>query len=308
MSLKVGIETSYWYDGQRMEESIRYIKECGFEAIDWDFSGLFEQTYDKETGTSFFDKSLEEVIEYYRPLKETMKANDLSFCQSHGVFPMYFQGEDKKNESLLRAAERSLEVCQYLNIPAMVLHPWTGLDMHKEDEIEINLSICRYLMPMAKKCGVKICLENLFRHQGLNCTEGACADAKEAVWYIDTLNAEAGEEVFGFCLDTGHANLLGKNLYQYITTLGKRLTVLHINDNMGVDDNHMIPYTQLDRQGNKTAINWENFIRGLKEIGYEGDLSFETFRGYGILPKECEKEGLQLICSIGRYFRKRILE
>ena len=44
MSLKIGIETSYWYDGKRTEESIRYIKECGFEAIDWDFSGLFEQT------------------------------------------------------------------------------------------------------------------------------------------------------------------------------------------------------------------------------------------------------------------------
>lgn len=306
MSLKIGIEVPYWYDETRKDKSIQFIKGCGFEAVDWDFSGLFEQTYDKETCTSFFDKSLEEVLEYYKPVKEAMEKNQLVFCQSHGVFPMYFEGEDGKNECLLRAAARSLEVCQYLNCPAMVLHPWTGLDMHKEEEIEINLKICRYLMPIAKRCGVKICLENLFRHRGLNCTEGACADAKEAVWYIDTLNAEAGEDVFGFCLDTGHANLLGKNLYQYITTLGKRLTVLHINDNMGMDDNHMIPYTQLDRQGNKTAINWDNFIRGLKEIGYEGALSFETFRGLGMLPTECRKEGLQLISSIGRYFRKQI--
>ena len=72
------------------------------------------------------------------------------------------------------------------------------------------------------------------------------------------------------------------------------------------DDNHMIPYTQLDRQGSKTAIDWDCFIRGLKEIGYEGDLSFETFRGIGMLPRAVRKEGFSLISAIGRYMREEI--
>lgn len=311
MSLKVGIEMPYWYEHEKADECIAYIKDCGFDAVDLDFSGIYESTYDAGKNTSFFSADMEEIYEHYRPLKEAMEKHGMIFSQSHGFIPMYFYGEEERNENILKATEKVLEVCRYLNCPAIVLHPWTGLELTKEEEIRINLNMYRYLIPAAKKTGVKICLENLFRHVvsgGMTCTEGACADAKEAVWYIDTLNAEAGEELFGFCLDTGHANLLGKNLYQYITTLGKRLTVLHINDNMGTDDNHMIPYTQLDREGKHPAINWENFIKGLKEIGYKGVLSFETFRGVGMLPEKIRKEGFRLISSIGRYFSDRIEE
>ena len=308
MNLKVGVETASWYDAENPEESIQFIKECGFEAVDLAFYGLYARSFDRETLTSFFDKSIEELCEYYTPLKSAMEKHGLSFAQSHGLFPMYFEGEEDRNEYVLQIAEKMLAICNYLDCHAIVFHPWTGLAMCKEQEIEINMNIYRRLMPAAKKYKVKICLENLYRHRGINCIEGACTDAKEVVYYIDTLNAEAGEEVFGFCLDTGHANLFGKNLYQYITTIGKRLTILHINDNMGIEDNHMIPYTQLDTQGKRTSIDWENFIKGLREIDYEGPLSFETMRGVWTLPKEVQKEGLQLISSVGKYFRKRIQE
>lgn len=36
-----------------------------------------------------------------------------------------------------------------------------------------------------------------------------CSDIPEACVYIDKLNEIAGEKLFGFCLDTGHLNLLG---------------------------------------------------------------------------------------------------
>ena len=35
--------------------------------------------------------------------------------------------------------------------------------------------------------------------------EGTCTDAVEACYYVDTLNDIAGEKLFGFCFDTGHA-------------------------------------------------------------------------------------------------------
>ena len=47
-------------------------------------------------------------------------------------------------------------------------------------------------------------------------------------------------------------------------------------------------------------------IQGLKEIGYEGNLSFETFRGLDAMPKEVEPEALKLISAIGRYFRAQL--
>ena len=71
----------------------------------------------------------------------------------------------------------------------------------------------------------------------------------------------------------------------------------------------MIPYTQVsDMWATKNATDWEGFIAGLREIGYSGNLSFETFKGVCRMPKELEPEALKLITAIGRYFRKRIEE
>ena len=68
----------------------------------------------------------------------------------------------------------------------------------------------------------------------------------------------------------------------------------------------MIPLTQMDRKGKRLRIDWEKFIRGLKEVGYEGPISFETFRGLEVLPPELRKDGLKFISVIGRYLRQRL--
>jgi sugar phosphate isomerase/epimerase len=161
----------------------------------------------------------------------------------------------------------------------------------------------RRMIPFAKRYGVKLCLENLYSDFNGRPIEGCCADAAEACWYIDTLNAEAGEEIFGFCFDIGHANLVGRNVLEFIRTLGPRLTILHIHDNMGEKDSHLIPCTQWYPGG----VDWDSFIQGLKEIGYRGPLAFETFRGINLLPEDVHEEGLKLVSAIGRSFRRRIL-
>ena len=105
----------------------------------------------------------------------------------------------------------------------------------------------------------------------------------------------------------GHANLLGRNLYNYIMALGKRLTILHIHDNDGNGDLHMMPYTQVRYRGKcALSIDWEGMIAGLRDIGYDGTLAFETFRTLEILPRELWNSGLRSIADIGHYFKARI--
>lgn len=306
--LEIGVQSGNWYEESRPEESIRFIKECGFEGIDYNINNLYNATFDKENLSSFFDKSLEEIFEYYKPLKEAIKKYDISISQLHGLFPMYFPGEEARNEYIIQVAEKMMAVCKYLSCKYIVIHPWSGPDLYKEEEKEVNLRIYSQLIPAAHKYGVTICLENLFKHYDLDCFSGVCSSAEEACWYIDTLNNAAGEEIFGFCLDVGHVVVTSGNLYQYIITLGKRLKVLHIHDNDGGSDSHMIPYTQMDRTGKRLRIDWEKFIRGLKEIGYEGALAFEVFRAIDVLPVELKKEGLAFVSAVGIYFRKRIEE
>lgn len=306
--LEVSVQSGNWYDETKPEESMRFIKDCGFEGIDYNIGNLFDQTFDKEKLTSFFDKSLEELFAYFKTMKEAAKDHDIHISQNHAMFPIYFPNEDARNEYIIEVLEKMFAVSEYLECKAVVVHPWSGPTMRKEEERKVNLNFYRRLIPMAKKYGITICLENLFKHYDFDCYHGACSNAEEAIWYIDTLNAEAGEDIFGFCLDVGHAVVTGANLYQYITMLGKkRLTILHIHDNDGMSDSHLIPYTQTDRCGRRLRNNWEEFIRGLKDIGYEGPLAFETFRGIEILPEPVRPYGLRMVCEIGKYFRDNLL-
>lgn len=306
--LAIGVRSKWWYDETNPDKSIGFIKECGLEAIDYGINILFDDTFDEQNLTSFFDKSLDELYAYYKPLKDALKKYDVFISQMHGIFQLYYPGEDLKNDYLTEVTEKMIAVCKYMDCPAIVIHPWSGPNIHKAEEKQRNMEMYRRLIPSAKKYGVTVCLENLNQKYGVECYEGGCADAFEARDLIDTLNAEAGEEVFGFCLDTGHIRITRRNLYQFITTLGSRIKLLHIHDNDGVCDSHMLPYTQMERTGTKTSTDWEMFLKGLSEIGFEGTLSFECSKGIRTPPIELRKALLRFLVEIGKYFRKRIQE
>lgn len=302
---KIGVQSGNWYNYDDPEGSIRFIKECGFDSIDYNIDNRLPGSLIRkgEVG-GFFDMSVEEMLEYHRPLKEALAKYGVSVSQMHGPFPVWIPDNDRVNEYLIMATEKSLAVAEYLGCPAVVVHPVT-ISSDKLAEWDTNMDIYRKLMPAAKKYGVKICLENLFAGFNGRCIEGVCSDVHEACRYLDTLNCEAGEDIFGFCLDVGHANLTKKNINQYVTFLGDRLTNLHIHDNDSEKDLHLMPYTQT-LGGNKTATDWEGFIEGLHEIKYKGDLCFETFYAVDTFPKELHGDVLKLISAIGRYMVKRI--
>ena len=76
-------------------------------------------------------------------------------------------------------------------------------------------------------------------------------------------NAEAGEDMFGACYNTGHANITGRNFYEDICTPGERLMCLHIHDNDGLHDRHLIPYTQKQPLGDKPDTDWNGLWDGM---------------------------------------------
>lgn len=303
--LEVSVQTARWFDEKKPAESMKYIKECGFEGVDYNINSLFQFSFDEENLTSFFDKSLEEIYEYYIPLKVAAKENGISFSQAHALFPPYHQGggRDALNDYLLMVMEKMIAACGYLECPSIVIHPWIDWDNHDlAKEEEINMRIYTHMIPFAKQYGVKICLENMG-------VDSWSTDVNDVCRHIDELNAIAGEDIFGFCLDIGHAKMTGKILYRYIKALGKRLTVLHIHDNDGTKDAHVMPFTQVNMQnGNELSIDWDGMLKGLKEIGYEGPLAFETFQGITVIPPEMKKDALKYICAAGKYMRNKIEE
>lgn len=310
---RIGIQTAHWYRPDDPDGSFAYIKARGFTAIDYSLQlHLSGSQIKKGELTDFYDRSVEEILEGYRPVKEAMQKHDVVIYQMHAPFPLWVKPKEddpdfdaeKINAYVAMAMEKMCAIADYLDCRAIVCHPITRST--KEKEWETNMNMYRSFMPGAKKYKVKICLENLFGNYKGRIIEGACTEVSEACAYIDALNAEAGEDVFGLCLDIGHATLMRRNLYQYIKALGPRLTCLHIHDNDGQDDLHMMPFTYTHTWGKNLVSDWDGFINGLRDINYQGDLCFETFRVLESFPRDLWDYAFRLISATGRYFVKRI--
>ena len=306
--LKVGVQSTGWYDKNEPMKSFEYIKSCGFEATDFNIDHYLNTgKLDKEgLMPTFFDRSTEEILEFFTPLKEASEATGVAIAQMHAPFPVWFKEKDEVNDYIRMALDKCFAVCEYIHCPAVVVHPVSRST--KEKEWDTNMELYRNLIPLIKKYrGVKICLENIFSRRPNRIIEGRLSNAADACRMIDELNGEAGGDYFGFCLDVGHANLTNRNIKEYVKELGGRLTILHIHDNNGLEDLHMIPYSYL-ATGSSHVCDWEGFVEGLKEAGYKGVLAFETFRIFSAYPKAVHTEALKLISAIGHYWSETIGE
>ena len=304
--LKIGIQSARWYDKENPLESLTYIKECGFDAIDFNIDTYMKTSKLVSDGIfpTVFDGDPKEFFAYFAPLKEASEKTGVSVSQMHAPFPVYFEGEDAVNAHIMMALDKCFALSEYLGCPAVVVHPTRAET--KEEEWELNLRIYRSLIPVIKKYkGVKICLENIFCRRAGRIVEGRFSDAADSCRMIDLLNEEAGGDYFGFCFDVGHANLTHRNVKEFIKTMGPRLTILHIHDNNGMEDQHLLPYSCLSN-AEETVCDWQGFAEGLREIGFSGVLAFETFRVMSAFPVAVKTEVLRLIAGIGRYWAEII--
>ncbi|MEZ3426832.1 MAG: sugar phosphate isomerase/epimerase [Lachnospiraceae bacterium] len=304
---KIGVQSTGSIIQGDIEAGYRRIKEAGFDCVDFNFDEYLHCTMvERGEINAVLDRPVEEVWEDFKVHKRAAAECGLIFEQMHAPFPLRQKGADEVNAKMLRITKNCIDICARMGGRYLVVHPVTlAYACSKKEEHDFNMEMYQELIPMAKKCGIVICLENMFIDQKAHLTEGACSDFVEAAAWIDELNGIAGEEIFGFCFDVGHANILGKNLYQSVLALGGRLKILHIHDNDGVSDLHTMPYT-FARSWNPAATDWEGFLRGLREIKYEGVINFETFRCMESFPGELHPFVLRLLAEMGRYFSAQI--
>ena len=78
---------------------------------------------------------------------------------------------------------------------------------------------------------------------------------------------------FKLCLDTGHELSLGLSPAEAVRLAGKDLQVLHVHDNDGNRDRHLIP--------GMGVADWMDFYKALNEVGFDGVFSLEAgFNGF----------------------------
>ncbi|RPJ56414.1 MAG: sugar phosphate isomerase/epimerase [Acidobacteria bacterium] len=82
----------------------------------------------------------------------------------------------------------------------------------------------------------------------------------------------------GVVLDNGHSHVVGESAEKMVARLGDRLFHVHVDDNLGQRDQHLIP-------GNGT-FDFVPFIAALRETGYNGFLTAELSWDYTLEPDD----------------------
>ena len=181
-------------------------------------------------------------------------------------------GNPQKNEAVLTAfaekMHRAIDAASALGVSHAVLHPTTPLlPMKKYDRAAQRDFVLGHLSPFvehAERVGLSLAVENMRIPPSVVSSHRYCQEPEELCEVADTLG-------IGICWDFGHANTVGFCQSEALAYVGKRLRVLHVNDNDGIEDEHLAPFMG--------TIDWRDAMHGLALAGFDGLLNYEVSAG-----------------------------
>lgn len=188
-----------------------------------------------------------------------------AYADEHHV--TFLQGHLELRTKLCEEAEREflkkeLDLYHAIGITRAVLH----VDMLSrygqlpvEEIRQRNLEGLRDLLAHIEGRDTVICLENIHN-------KSITESIEDIFLLIDALDSDQ----IGICLDTGHLNLSeDKDQVRFIRKAGKRLKALHLADNDGTSDQHLMPSA-------KGQVDFQAVIKALHGINYDGLYNFEV--------------------------------
>lgn len=232
-------------------ERIRNVHEAGFKYVDLSMYTI------NEDDLLFYGDKKEET----EKIKAFAEEIGVTFVQAHSPATNFFDSDEEYDYAVEKTI-RSIEICGMLGIKNTVVHSGykPGL-WDKKQWFEENKRFAEKLFPTMEKWSVNVLCENTTR---VNMRDGYFLingrDMREFCEYVN-------HPLFHACWDTGHGNAEGTQ-YDEITAMGEELCGVHINDNRGTADEHIIPYMG--------TLNMDDVMNGLLDVGYKGYFTFEA--------------------------------
>lgn len=281
--MQLSIETYTLRKRYGDQKAIEMLKKAGFDSIDYSFYWLDES-----------DVALcEQYKEHAQKVRKFLDANNMTCNQAHAPFILnygcQFDISDKEYEKIVRA----MESAAIMGAESIVVHAIAvpkGVDL-----FEYNLQFYKSLERYAEKFGICIAIENLWDYDSKRKYIYGRLHTPEVLYkMLDALQSPW----FVICIDIGHAAITGYEPEEMIRLLdNKVLRALHIHDNDYRSDKHGLPYTG--------DFNWDEIMKALKDIEYQGDFTLEVFSYLNKIENEFMEEALTYVAKIGRYLLQK---
>ena len=271
------------------------VAAAGFDGLDFNFLDLLDRLdwLDERAAAGFLDR-----------LDNAARAAGLVWVQGHG--PMFSMFSDAPRSAARRAlCKPAIRACARLGVPWMVLHPdvFAGpFDAaHRRAILDRNVAFFRGLLPECEKHNVGLALENIFdsagRDDGRNAARFYGSVPEELCELIDALK----HPLVGACWDTGHARIMGLDQRAALAALGPRLKVLHVQENDGAHDDHMLPF-----HNGPGGVDWNAVTDGLRAARYQGAFTYEVHNAFRAVPEPLFDQTLRYSVAIARCLVARI--
>ncbi len=231
-----------------LSASLQNLHDCGFSAVDVSLENI-----------SLLDDAWQSVL-YAAASRAKALGIALPVCH----LPFYMPNPDDKlaMQRFAREQERGIEAAALMGIPTAVIHPIARHSSRTSKQAWFAENIA-YLTPLADKAarlGVTLAVENMAS------TKESLHDHLYGCRAVE-IKAVANKLGIATCWDTGHAHTAGLTQSHEIALLGGTLALVHLHDSDGTDA-HLVPMTG--------QINWQDVVKGLSAVRYDGVLDFET--------------------------------
>ena len=268
--MKTSVWSSYYYTFSP-EDALREFKAHGYNCceLSCEHSEALLNRGDAKTVGDEFGKFAREI--------------GIEVSQGH----LFFYGTKICDPKDRERIKKQLDLFLAIGIKNAVLHcdplaDENGVKAPVDIAREENIKAISDLLEHVKGTDLVICLENLITSPAVNSVEGL-------MYFIEHFNSKN----LGICLDTGHLNINDRDQVAFIRRAGKHIKALHLADNEGQTDQHMMPF-------GRGSVDFVSVIREMKAQNYEGLYNLEI-PGESWIPVEIRGYKLDYIKKIMAY-------
>ena len=239
---------------------LQAIAEAGFTHIHW--------CHQWNTDFVYHPSEIKQIGQWLRDLGLQL----LDTHGSEGKEKFWYAPEEYARLAGIELVKNRIDFTAQLGGDAVVMHAYPptvdpALAQYNDrifDQLRRSLDA---LQPYARERGVRIALENLIDFAGVRSGAVSAAAADDNCALILQVYEQYDPEFIGFCYDSGHA-IIGRSRMDRLAPLMSRLSVLHLNDNDGQSDLHLLPFAG--------AVDWDLAAKLIADSPYDKPMSFEV--------------------------------
>jgi sugar phosphate isomerase/epimerase len=222
-----------------LKERFKLIKEAGFDFVGLWRDDWFGWSEHREYADIARNAGLN-VADGHAPTKR----DNYNFVDSIWL-------DNLNGETTVDVYFRTIKACGEDGVANLIVHLEDSHNPPPPNELGIER--IKRLLEVAENYGVAIALENI-TYSG----------------YLSYVFERVKSPKLGFCYDAGHRNCDEPDV-DILSKFGDKLIALHLHDNDGSGDQHLMPFT-----GN---VNWAEQMSAIAAAGYNGAVTLECATG-----------------------------